>query len=101
MATAKTTTAAARKAEAKPEDAAPITFAFGDEEYTISPERLNDLELFEAIEEERYITATKGFLGAEQWRAFKDANRTADGRVPMESLEGLLSAMMKAVGSGN
>lgn len=100
MATAKTAAAAARKAEAQ-EDVAPITFTYSDAEYTIEPERLNNLELFEAIEDGRYITATKGFLGDTQWAAFKEANRTEDGRVPMEALEGLLTALMKAVGSGN
>lgn len=101
MAAKSSAATAARKAEAHPEEIQTVTFTYGDREYTIERDRLNNIELFEAIEDQRYITATKGFLGDDQWEAFKDANRTEDGRVPMEHLEGLLNAMMKAVGAGN
>lgn len=90
----------ARKAEAtgKFED---VTFTHGGNEYTVRGESLNNLELFEAIEDEKYLTATRGFLGREQWDAFKDSVRTDDGRVPMEPLEDFLADLMKAVGQGN
>lgn len=91
----------ARKAEADPENAQPVSFEYDGRTYIIEQERLNNLELFEAIEDEKFLTATRGFLGREQWDAFKDDHRTEDGRVPMEPLEGFLADLMKAVGQGN
>ena len=92
----------ARKAEAKPEKATPTTFEYGEETYTVAPEALDNVELFEAVEDQKYLTAARGFVGREQWDAFKNANRTEDGRVPMEHAEAFLKALMDAVGgSGN
>lgn len=88
------------KAEAaqEPQDS---TFEYDGEEYVIEAANLNNLELFEAVEDEQYIKATRGFIGREQWARFKDKYRDDQGRVPMEPLEGFLEAMMKAVGQGN
>ena len=102
MATTKETTAAAkaRKDEAL-EAVADLEFEHDCTTYHIARENLDNLELFEDIEDQRYISATRGFIGRDQWSQFKDKYRTEDGRVPMEHLEGFLSALMEAVGRGN
>lgn len=100
-AAAKRAAAAARKAEARPEEAKPVEFEYDGKTYVVTPDALDNLELFEAVEDEKYLTATRGFLGKEQWERFKDAHRLPDGRVPLEAFEGFLQALMKAVGQGN
>lgn len=100
-ATAKAKAAQARKAEAAPELAEPVTFEYGGREYVIKPEAVNNLELYEAIEDQKYLTAARGFIGREQWDLFKDDHRLPDGRVPMEPVEGFLEALMEAIGQGN
>ena len=80
---------------------ATVEFEHDGETYVIERANMNNLELFEAIEDERFITATRGFIGREQWAQFKDKYRTEDGNVPIESLEGFLQALMEAVGQGN
>lgn len=93
--------AKARRDEAKPEEATPTTFTFNDRVYSVPPEAIDNVELFEAVEDQKYLTAARGFIGREQWEAFKDDHRTDDGRVPMAPVEEFLDALMKAVGSGN
>lgn len=90
----------AARAEAK---ATPrvITFEHDGLTYTVTSEAAEDVELFEAIEDEKYMSAVRGFLGREQWAAFKDAHRTPAGRVPMPAMESLLNALMGAIGQGN
>jgi hypothetical protein len=78
-----------------------VSFEYEGESYTIDRDNMNNLELFEAIEDEQYIKATRGFLGKDQWTKFKDAHRDDQGRVPMEPLEGFLQSMMDALGSKN
>lgn len=101
MSTAKSRAANARKAEASPALAQDVEFEYEGQTYTIEADRLNNLELFEAIEDEKYLQATRGFLGDAQWAEFKDSQRLPDGRVPMECLEGFLAEMVKAIGQGN
>lgn len=86
---------AAAKAEALDQD---ISLSFHDRHYVIPRANADDVELFEAIEDEHYITAVRGFLGREQWGDFKDAHRV-DGRVPMSALEEFLNALLEAVGN--
>lgn len=78
-----------------------VTFEHDGTTYVIPRANMNNLELFEFVEDQHYIKATRGFIGREQWAEFKDKYRTDDGNVPMESLEGFLEAMMEAVGQGN
>ena len=91
--------AKARKDEALAE-VPDISFEHDGETYAVARENLDNLELFEAIEDQQYIKATRGFIGREQWDKFKDKYRV-DGRVPLEHLEGFLEALMEAVGRGN
>lgn len=88
------------KAEAG-QEVADVTFEHDGTTYTIPRANMTNLELFEFVEDQHYIKATRGFIGREQWAEFKDKYRTDDGNVPMESLEGFLEAMMEAVGQGN
>lgn len=88
------------KAEAG-QEVADVTFEHDGVEYTVPRANMNNLELFEFVEDEQYIKATRGFVGREQWAAFKDKYRTDDGNVPLECLEGFLEALMGAVGQGN
>jgi hypothetical protein len=74
----------------------PIRFTFDKIQYTIDPENADNLELLEFIEDEKYISAIRGYLGADQWAKFKEANR-ADGRVSSERFEPFLNAAMKAI----
>ena|SRR5690349_6535581 len=83
------------KAEAK---LASLTVTFEGQKYTIPRENVDDLELFEALEDNKYISATRGFLGQEQWDAFKDAHRI-DGRVPMSTMNEFLDALMASLGN--
>lgn len=90
-----------QKAEAAEKEAQPIVFEFGGKRYEIESDAANDLELYEAMEDDKYLTAIRGFLGREQWDEFKDAHRNEKGRVPMEPVEEFLNTLMEAVGEGN
>jgi hypothetical protein len=88
----------ARKVEAKEEDGF-VTFEYNGVEYKVASNAMDNLELFEAVEDEKFLTAARGFVGKEQWEKFKDSHRTPDGRVPMEPVEGFLEALMAAIGT--
>ncbi|MGZ4530728.1 MAG: hypothetical protein ACXVXP_00080 [Mycobacteriaceae bacterium] len=87
----------AAKAEATGE---PITFTFDDVDYSIARESADNLELFEFIEDEKYISAIRGFLGNDQWSRFKESQRDDAGRVSAERFEEFLNGLMAAI-SGN
>lgn len=88
-------------AEESAEAPAPVTFEFDGETYAIDNDALDDVELLEFIEEEKYILVVRGYLGAEQWQQFKDSHRNAKGRVPSEPVQRLMTAVMEATGQGN
>lgn len=64
-------------------------------EYQIDSGLLDDIEVIELLEDEKYISAIRKLVGADGWKAFKDSHREADGRVPMGTLEGFLNVVMK------
>lgn len=78
-----------------------IEFEHGGRTYSISPDVADNLELFEAIEDEKYMTAIRGFVGPEQWQLYKDDHRTPDGRVPVEGFEEFLNKVTAAIGGGS
>lgn len=86
------------KAEAKRQS---IDFSFGGVEYSITREDADDVELYELVEEGKYILATRGYLGQEQWDRFKDANRNAAGKVSMQTFNDFLDAAMEAIGGNS
>lgn len=100
--TAKKTTpaqAAKKEAQAKPEEAN-ISFEYEGETYEIDRAAFTDLELIEAVEDEHFVQATRGYLGKEQWSKFKNTIRGEDGRVPVEKLEPFLQKLMDVL-AGN
>lgn len=86
------------KAEARSE---PIEVDFEGEHYVIDRENADNLELFELVEDEKYLSAIRGFLGAEQWSKWKDAHRDDQGRVRSASFEPFLDAVMVAIGGNS
>lgn len=87
------------KAEAKDE---PIIVEFDGETYTIDRDNADNLELFEFIEDEKYMSAIRGFVGPEQWAKYKDAHRDEKGRVPAATFQDFLQIVMDAIGgAGN
>ena len=86
------------KAEAKRES---VDFTFGGIDYSISRENADNLDLYEYIEEEKYILAIRGYLGPEQWAKFKDSHRGPAGHVSMETFEKFLDAAMAAIGGNS
>lgn len=83
------------KAEAKRED---IIVEHNGDEYTIDREAANNVEILELIEDEKYISALRAYLGSEQWGRWKDANRDDAGRVPQSAFEEFLNAAMSSIG---
>ena len=90
----------AAKAEARAQF---IEFDHDGEHYVIDRENANNLELMEFVEDRQYIKAIRGYVGADQWAKFKDANRDARDRVDAEAFEPFLQAALDAIGgeSGN
>lgn len=100
MTTAKArASATARKLEAAPTpepDEQVVTVEHDGQTYRIDPDAL-DLEALERLEEAP-MTTLREWFGRTQWQTFKDAHRDAKGRVPVESLNPLIAAVMDAVG---
>ena len=95
----------------KPTDRQPKAEARGDvitvehngETYQIDRENADNLELMEFTEDGKYISAIRGYLGLDQWSAWKEANRDDKGRVRSADFESFLQSVMDAIGgeSGN
>lgn len=54
---------------------------FNGAEYTIAEAAMDNIEVMEFVEEEKYLKAIKLIIGEAQWQAFKDGNRDVHGRV--------------------
>ena len=78
-----------------------IEFDHDGQHYAIDRDNDNNLELKEFTEDGDYIKAIRGYLGADQWAKFKDANRDEKGRVDAEAFEPFLNAVMAAIGGGS
>lgn len=77
------------------------TFKFNEEEYTVDGQALDDVEVFEMFEEDKFMSAVKKILGAEEFNRFKDNNRNENGRVPMEVFGEFVEAMFSEFNLGN
>lgn len=75
-----------------------VTIEYNGEEYTVRQDALDDVEMLEAVEDERYVTVIRKVVGKDQWTKFKESVRTADGRVPTKPFEEFLSIVMESVG---
>ena len=82
-----------------PEFVKTTTFTFRGVTYTVPRNAMDDLEVLEALEEDKFITVIRKTIGDAQWKTFKDTSRTADGRLPLteSGFEEFLDAMMKAL----
>ena len=76
-----------------------VRFEYEGHEYSVGPEAKTDLELMEAVEDQRYIAAVRGYLGKAQWDTFKELHRGKDGRVDVAVFEGFLQILMDHVGN--
>ena len=76
-------------------------FTFKDHEYEVQAEALDDIEVFELFEDEKYMTAVKKVLGKEEFETFKDNNRNEQGRVSMEVFTEFVETMFEALNLGN
>lgn len=111
MATAPRKTAPRKTAAPKPQDHLPkqnpakaeaqgrdLVVDFEGTAYSITRDRADDLEIMEFVEDQNYIKALRGYLGLEQWNAWKDQARGEDGIVRTSTFEELLDSIMKAIG---
>lgn len=71
-------------------------FTHGGNEYTLPTSAMDDVEILELLEDEKYLSVVRRVLGREQWDRFKDSERLDDGRVPAASLESFIKAVMGA-----
>lgn len=67
--------------------------------YTIARDDALNVETYELVEDGKYVTAVRAWLGPAQWAAFKEAHREPNGIVPMDALERFLNAVLKRVPS--
>lgn len=65
----------ARSDEAK---AAPVTFTYEDQAYTVPPQAEWPLDVAELIEDQKFFGAARMILGADQWARFKAAHTMGD-----------------------
>lgn len=80
-----------------------IEFEHNGHTYRVDRDNADNLELMEFTEDRKYISAIRGYLGEDQWAAWKDANRDEKGRVRSADFESFLQSVMDAIGgeSGN
>ncbi len=74
-----------------------LTIPFRGVDYTITRELVDDVEIFELLEDGKSLTALRRMLGADQWAAFKEANRK-DGRVSLTVMNDFLNDTMDVIG---
>ncbi|MFI7009968.1 hypothetical protein [Streptomyces sp. NPDC050145] len=73
----------------------PTTIEFNGDTYEVPPADEWDIDIVEAIDEQRITHALRALLGDEQWAKFRKTNR----KVP--ALGEFLTAAGKAVNAGN
>ncbi len=80
-------------------DNAPLVVEHDGETYEIDRGNANNLELMEFAEDGLYLKAIRGYIGLDQWSAFKDKYRDEQGRVDAEAFEPFLDAVMQSLGN--
>lgn len=83
------------KAEAAGES---VSFDYDGLTYTIDRGNVDNLELMEFVEDEKYLSAIRGYLGPDQWVKWKDAHRDDKGRVKSEHFEPFMQHVMDSIG---
>ena len=76
-------------------------FEFNEDEYTVDGAALDDVEVFELFEEEKFMTAVKRILGVDEFTRFKENNRDENGRVSMEVFGDFVEKMFAEFNLGN
>lgn len=80
----------------------PIQFDFDGTDYEVDPTALEDLEVVEALQDEKHIPAVRLILGDVQWSKFKESIRDKKtGRVPSDKAEPFITKMFDAVEGAN
>lgn len=69
-----------------------VSFTYEGEKYTIPTTKEWDLDVIEAVEDEKIIAVVRGILGADQWATFKSKPRK------VEDLNTFFNAISKAAG---
>lgn len=69
-----------------------VSFTYEGEKYTIPTTKEWDLEVIEAIEDEKIVAVVRGILGDAQWATFKSKSRK------VADLNDFFSAISKATG---
>lgn len=69
--------------------------------YTVDPDLLDDLEFFEALEDNQIASAVRKMLGVDQYTTFKDQVKEAEGRVSLETTSQFLKDFMAEAKRGN
>lgn len=67
-------------------------------QYTIARENVDDVEIFELIEDGKSLSALRAMVGPVQWARFKDDARNDQGRVTMTEMNDFLNLCMEAIG---
>ena len=68
-------------------------FEWRGTDYTVDPDLIDDLEFFEALEDNQFATAVRKMLG-DQYGKFKDQVREAEGRVSLATTQAFLEEYM-------
>ena len=81
-----------------------IAVDFKGQRYTIDADVFEDVEVIELLGDMQdnhmlLPRAVRTILGAEQWAAFKEANRNEKGRIPVDLVGELFEVMDAAVGN--
>lgn len=80
-------------------EGAPLVVEHDGATYEIDRANANNLELMEFAEDGLYLKAIRGYIGLDQWDAFKDKYRDEQGRVDANAFEPFLDAVMKSLGN--
>lgn len=70
-----------------------VSFTYDDEIYVVDRAEDWDLEVFEAAESGKFVTAVKTLLGEDQWKRFKSKKRK------IQELTDIFGAAQKALGT--
>lgn len=90
--TRKTTGAAAKALKEEAEELKVYSFEYDGDKYVFDKSTVDDVEVYEAMEDGKMAVPLRTILGAEQWAKFKSKKRT------VEELGRMLEAMYASIG---
>ena len=86
--------------DAAKDETAPVVATWRDLTFTVPPAKEWPVEVYEALEDDKVIIATRQLLGAEQWSAFK-ASRPVPTLADFQELSELLAGGGPTVGESD